>query len=199
MYGEYGYMEEGRLGKAYDFRLMKRLVRYALPYKKLIAWALCLSIFITLMDLALPYLSKIAIDRYILSSWHQVYLRPVTRISLQDFIKRYGHLMETSEDGSYGLISTRDMQKIDPADLHRYRREGLIAEKRFYRISPEVNLQSVGLDAERVTFKMKDGAKVVPIELLDELGAAEILRIRSLDIKGIGMVGRRCSSRMGQT
>ncbi|MFC1825448.1 hypothetical protein ACFL9T_22270, partial [Thermodesulfobacteriota bacterium] len=144
-----------------------------------------------LMDLALPYLSKIAIDRYILSSWHPVYLRPAAKISVQDFIKGYGHLMETSEDGSYGLISHHDMQEIDPADLHRYRREGLIAEKRFYKISPEVSLQSVGLDAGRVTFKMRDGAKVVPIELLDELGPAEILRIRSLDIKGIGMVTSR--------
>ena len=70
MYGEYGYMEEGKLGKPYNFRLLKRLAPYAIPYKKTVVAALCLTILITLFDLAFPYLAKIAIDRYILSSWY---------------------------------------------------------------------------------------------------------------------------------
>nr|HPQ29779.1 hypothetical protein [Desulfobacteraceae bacterium] len=65
MYGDYGYMEEGKLGKPYDFRLLKRLSCYALPYKKTFATALLLTILITLFDLAVPYVTKIAIDRYI--------------------------------------------------------------------------------------------------------------------------------------
>ncbi len=68
MFGEFGYMEEGKLGKPYNFRLLKRLARYALPYKKIVVSALLLSILLTLCDLTIPYLSKIAIDRYILSS-----------------------------------------------------------------------------------------------------------------------------------
>ena len=72
VFGEYGYMEEGKLGKPYNFRLLKRLARYAVPYKKTIVSAFLLSILLTLCDLAIPYLSKIAIDRYILSSWYRV-------------------------------------------------------------------------------------------------------------------------------
>ena len=72
MFGEYGYMEEGHLGKPYNLKLLRRLGQYAFPYKKIISLALFLSILITLLDLSLPYLSKIAIDRYILSSWYRV-------------------------------------------------------------------------------------------------------------------------------
>ncbi|MEW6667260.1 MAG: ABC transporter ATP-binding protein [Thermodesulfobacteriota bacterium] len=65
-YGEYGYMEEGQLGRPYDLRLLRRLARYASPYWKMIFLALLISLAMTLLDLAVPYLSKIAIDRYIL-------------------------------------------------------------------------------------------------------------------------------------
>ena len=60
MRGDYGYMEEGELGKPYNLRLLKRLVPYALPYKKTISFGLFLSLLITLLNLAPPYLLKIA-------------------------------------------------------------------------------------------------------------------------------------------
>ena len=44
MYGDYGYMEEGQLGKAYNVRILRRLAHYAVPYKKMIAAALFLTI-----------------------------------------------------------------------------------------------------------------------------------------------------------
>ncbi|MCJ7594828.1 MAG: hypothetical protein MUO52_08680, partial [Desulfobacterales bacterium] len=100
MYGEYGYMEEGQLGKPYDFRLLKRLARYALPYKKIISMALFLTIMITLLDLALPYLSKVAIDRYILASWYRIDLHGMEEGVRQDFVKRYNRILEKTIEGA---------------------------------------------------------------------------------------------------
>ena len=74
MHGDFGYMEEGKLGKPYNIKLLKRLGVYAIPYRRIIALALTVAFVITLTDLVLPYLSKIAIDRYILSSWQEVKL-----------------------------------------------------------------------------------------------------------------------------
>ena len=68
MHGDYGYMEEGELGKPYNIKLLKRLSRFAIPYKKIVFVGLLLAVLTAILDLALPYLSKIAIDRYILSS-----------------------------------------------------------------------------------------------------------------------------------
>ena len=57
--------EEEILGKAYDARLMRRLLEYLWPYWRAVAVAL-VAIFVGAMaELAQPYLLKVAIDRYI--------------------------------------------------------------------------------------------------------------------------------------
>ncbi|MBW1821503.1 MAG: ABC transporter ATP-binding protein [Deltaproteobacteria bacterium] len=62
---DFGYFEEQKLGKPYDVRLLRRLYPYAVPYKVMLFWSIILIICITLLDLSLPYVTKIAIDRYI--------------------------------------------------------------------------------------------------------------------------------------
>jgi len=59
------YHEEEVLGKAYDSRLMKRLLRFLRPYRLQVIIGVCLLAFTTLTQLAGPYLTKVAIDRYI--------------------------------------------------------------------------------------------------------------------------------------
>lgn len=58
--------EEQELGKVYDARLMRRLLAYAGPYKHLIAVCVVLLLVIAVIDLARPYLIKMAIDNHIL-------------------------------------------------------------------------------------------------------------------------------------
>jgi ATP-binding cassette subfamily B multidrug efflux pump len=55
------------LGKAYDARLMKRMLRYLKPYRLIMALSLLLLTFYTGMQLLGPYITKIAIDRYVTS------------------------------------------------------------------------------------------------------------------------------------
>jgi ATP-binding cassette, subfamily B, multidrug efflux pump len=57
--------EEEVLGKAYDARLMRRLLGYLRPYLGRVAVALVAIIAGSVLQLAQPYLTKIAIDRYI--------------------------------------------------------------------------------------------------------------------------------------
>jgi ATP-binding cassette subfamily B protein len=57
--------EEEVLGKAYDARLMRRLLRYLRPYKAQVLLALAAIISASVLQLAQPYLMKVAIDRYI--------------------------------------------------------------------------------------------------------------------------------------
>src|SRR3989441_7495328 len=57
--------EEEVLGKAYDSRLMRRLVAYLRPYKSYVALALALILLESSLEVAFPWLTKIAIDRYI--------------------------------------------------------------------------------------------------------------------------------------
>ena len=57
--------EEDVLGKAYDARLMRRLLGYLRPYRAQAALALVAIIAASVLQLAQPYLMKLVIDRYI--------------------------------------------------------------------------------------------------------------------------------------
>ena len=57
--------EEDILGKAYDGRLMRRLLGYLRPYRRQVASAVIAIIGHSCLELAPPYLTKLAIDRYI--------------------------------------------------------------------------------------------------------------------------------------
>jgi ATP-binding cassette subfamily B protein len=57
--------EEEVLGKAYDARLMRRLLGYMRPYAGQVSFAFGAIVGASLLQLAQPYLIKVAIDRYI--------------------------------------------------------------------------------------------------------------------------------------
>src|SRR5229473_1526222 len=57
--------EEEVLGKAYDSRLMRRLLTYLRPYRWQVAIALLSIVFKAFADVLGPYLTKVAIDRYL--------------------------------------------------------------------------------------------------------------------------------------
>jgi ATP-binding cassette subfamily B protein len=59
------FHEEDVLGKAYDARLMRRLLGYLRPHKAYVAGALVALVGDAAFQLAPPYLVKVAIDRYI--------------------------------------------------------------------------------------------------------------------------------------
>jgi len=57
--------EEEILGKAYDSRLMARLLKYLRPYRWQVAIALVAILLKSFADVLGPYLTKVAIDRYL--------------------------------------------------------------------------------------------------------------------------------------
>jgi ATP-binding cassette, subfamily B, multidrug efflux pump len=57
--------EEEALGKAYDARLMRRLLRYVRPYRARVAIAVALLLTGALLELVGPWLTKVALDRAI--------------------------------------------------------------------------------------------------------------------------------------
>jgi len=59
---EVDFHEEEALGKAYDARLMRRLLRYLGPYRARVAVAVVMLIAASGLELVGPYLTKVAID-----------------------------------------------------------------------------------------------------------------------------------------
>jgi ATP-binding cassette, subfamily B, multidrug efflux pump len=59
------------LGKAYDSRLMKRLLLYLRPYKWYVLGAIVLAVFVSSIGPLRPYLTKVIIDDYIVHKNYQ--------------------------------------------------------------------------------------------------------------------------------
>jgi ATP-binding cassette, subfamily B, multidrug efflux pump len=68
--------EEEALGKAYDSRLMKRLLQYMRPYRRRVAFALALVMVVTPLELAPPILFQKAIDNYLVPGMNGILALP---------------------------------------------------------------------------------------------------------------------------
>jgi ATP-binding cassette subfamily B protein len=63
-------VEEEVLGKAYDSRLMRRLLRYMRPYRMLVGFSLVFLLAQSVLQVLGPLLTKTAVDRYLQQSSH---------------------------------------------------------------------------------------------------------------------------------
>ena len=75
-----GLHEEEVLGKAYDSRLMRRLLTYLRPYRRVVILALIAIFFYGLLQAVPPYLMKLEVDRY---------LDPTHRANLPKFLASF--------------------------------------------------------------------------------------------------------------
>jgi len=129
MQPDYGYFEETRLGKPYDVRLLKRLLPFIYPYKIIILFSIFLIIGITALDLALPYVTKVAIDRYIVPQTSKAaeaadrsdetrkrYLKADLKDNRQrSIVEKYSALFQI--EGQTALISYDALTHIEKSDL----------------------------------------------------------------------------------
>jgi ATP-binding cassette subfamily B protein len=63
-------VEEEVLGKAYDARLMRRLLGYMRPYRGLVCWSLLFLLAQSILQVLSPLLTRLAVDKYIRPGAH---------------------------------------------------------------------------------------------------------------------------------
>jgi ATP-binding cassette subfamily B protein len=134
---DYGYFEETKLGKPYDLKLLKRIYPFTGPYRLLLFGSIGLVLLITVLDLALPYVTKIAIDRYIVpmtasktgaADGAEKSARRVIRADLNDprqqaLVHKYPGLFTV--DGTSALIPYPALSRLEKADLAVLRQDDL--------------------------------------------------------------------------
>jgi ATP-binding cassette subfamily B multidrug efflux pump len=135
-------VEEEALGKAYDSRLMRRLVGYMRPYRKLVGFSLvCLFAHSALQVLG-PLLTKVAVDRYIQPDPARVptFLDPylpsdpwtgLARLGLLylcvlagSFVSEFGQMLTMQYTGQHAMFDLRKqlMERLQRLDLSFYDR-----------------------------------------------------------------------------
>jgi len=134
---DFGYFEEKQLGKPYDIKMLRRLYPFARPYKPFLILSIFLVIIIALLDLSLPYITKIAIDRYIVPKLESDNFKDVrgrkdkirfleadlTDPEIKAIVNKYSDQFRIS--GSFALISFDDLSGLDKEDLSILRKDDL--------------------------------------------------------------------------
>lgn len=112
----FGYFEEGSVGKVSDLRIWQRILGYCRPYKAGILGSIILSLLITFSTLALPRLMQLGIDRYIAVTGQEAALRiaGLTRLSLM-----YGGAVLLAFGA--GFLQVVLLEYIGQAIMHRLR------------------------------------------------------------------------------
>ncbi|KAB3529039.1 ABC transporter ATP-binding protein [Alkaliphilus serpentinus] len=110
--------QEEKLGKAYDSKLMARLLKYAKPYWKAMALSIILLIIIAVIDLAQPYIIKIAIDDYINVYEKPLYVfeEPPEDLPHIAFNDRY-YVKDQDYDGRAGSIGIHQLLRHQKQDF----------------------------------------------------------------------------------
>jgi ATP-binding cassette subfamily B multidrug efflux pump len=128
---------EETLQKRYDLRLLRRLMPFAARYKTFFLGSIFLVTLITLLDLAIPIVYKIAIDRFIVPGTIAHSSLPAKnpsgtsrhiRIQLllpehQAVLEKYPDLFE--QTGNEATIDYGDLNKLAPQDARLLRKQDL--------------------------------------------------------------------------
>ena len=113
--------EEEALGKAYDSRLMRRLLEYMRPYKWQVILALALTLAVTPLELAPPMLFRAAIDRYLGPSAHHLISILAARRGL--VVISIVYLLVLFFDFLAQYVQIRIMQRVGQQTMYDMRQE----------------------------------------------------------------------------
>ena len=185
MYADFGYMEEGKLGKPYDLKLMVRLGSFLRPYWALIILSLFFVLVMAVLDLLIPYLTKEAIDRYIITSAREVILRrdgsPEERRLLREFEKA---LISMKRKGRY-LLPPDALRSMDRKEAALFQKAGLLSENRYYLFIPQRPEEEALLKKYPSFFERSGPYCFISFDRVKDLERKDRLSLRGRDIEGV--------------
>ena len=175
--------------KTYDLKIIKWLYGYTGPYRTFMFLALVFMLITAALELTVPYIAKLAVDKYIYPSWRitQVPDNETEKNMVLRIKDEYPSLVLRLKDGSY-LI---DMSEIDNEDRHNLEKLGLVSDERYLAINQN-NLSEQ--DNKKVNtivsnnadiFKQTGDYDYISYSSLSELSRSDLLVLRSDEIKHV--------------
>jgi ABC-type multidrug transport system fused ATPase/permease subunit len=185
MYADFGYMEEGKLGKPYDLKLMVRLGAYLRRYWFLMSISLFFVLVMAVLDLVIPYLTKEAIDRYIITSAREVVLRgdgsPEERRLLKEFEK---DLIPMKEERRF-LLPPDALSSMERREAALFQKAGLLSENRYYLFMPRKPEEAALLKKYPSFFERSGPYCFISFDRMKGLEREDRLSLRGRDIEGV--------------
>jgi ABC-type multidrug transport system fused ATPase/permease subunit len=185
MYTDFGYMEEGRLGKPYDLKLMARLWAFLRPYWALMSFSLLFVLIMAGLDLLIPYLTKEAIDRYIVISAKEVILKGDGSPEEKRLWNQYGKdLIPKKERGRF-LLPPEILQTMDRRELALFQKSGLLSENRYYLFVPRGPKDEALLEKYSSYFEKNGSRWFISFDRVKEFEKEDLLILRGRDVEAV--------------
>ncbi len=169
------FVEDSAGGKLYDRTLIRRLLHYVRPHRKLIFLAMFFMIVTACVELIIPYITKQAIDKY-LAKLYQVYTAPSEVCE---------DLLESSSDSTGFIAISPDtllvrkatLDRMDPAERTAMERQGTLDKETCYLFPEDRYNDEAGT--------VMGEYWLVPETELSSVPPSVILDVRGDDISGV--------------
>jgi ATP-binding cassette subfamily B multidrug efflux pump len=185
MYTDFGYMEEGKLGKPYDLKLMARLGGFLKPYWKLMGFSLLFVLIMAGLDLIIPYLTKEAIDRYIVVAAREVVLKGDGSPEERHLWNQYGEKFIAKKQKGKFLLPPETLQSMDRKEMALFQKYGLLTETRYYLFVPETPEEESLLRKYPPLFENSGSRWFISFDHMKALSREDLLVLRGRDVKGV--------------
>jgi len=170
------FVEDAVGGKLYDRDLIRRLLRYVKPHRRLIFLAMFFMIVTAGIELLIPYITKVGIDKY-LAKLYQIYSAPeAVCTEFVEFSQDTTDFIPVSVD-TLLLVRKAALDRMDPAERVEMEEEGNLSRETYY-LFPEDR-------SNGVTGSIIDGYWLVPETELSSVPISVIVDVRGDDIAGV--------------
>ncbi|OPX28664.1 MAG: hypothetical protein B1H09_07495 [Gemmatimonadaceae bacterium 4484_173] len=174
-HGNSSFADDTIEGKGYDSKLVKRLLHYVRPHRRLIFLAMFFMLISSSVELLLPYVTKQGIDKY-LARLYQVYTdTPAACDSLFNLEPAEGDFVFLSPDSL--LIRKASMDGMDPAVSYLISSGGHLAQETYYLFPAD--------RYEAETGRIQGDYWLVPEKDLGKVPPDKLMSIRGKDVAGI--------------
>jgi ATP-binding cassette subfamily B multidrug efflux pump len=170
------YMEEDELSKAYDARLMRRMFQFAKPYWALLLISVFFLLFITALDLALPFITKTAIDSFMTPAGRRI---TGDDEGLLEELRRQAALFELD---SMFII---DMRKVESGTKYDLEKRDLLQEKYFILKRELVDDEVLEKLTRQGLVRFSGDYLLIEEEKTRGLSIGEKLALREQDLRGV--------------
>jgi ATP-binding cassette subfamily B multidrug efflux pump len=185
VYTDFGYMEEGKLGKAYDLRLMMRLWVFLRPYWRLMAFSLFLVLLMTSFDLLIPYLTKEVIDRHIVITAREVVIKDGAGALEKQFLTRYGkYLIARKEKGKF-LLPPEVLHSMGKKEAVFLQKSDLLSENQYYVFASRGKERDRLFEKYPGLFEQGETHWFIPADRMKQISREDLLLLHEKDIQGI--------------
>jgi len=189
--GRGAHFEDELKNKIYDRRLFSNVIHYIKPYLKWVILSFLFLMLISGAEVIIPLIQRSAIDDYIVSDKTLAIF--TQEDDYHEFINRYqklGFKEYKYGDNHFLVISSKDRNKMDRADLEKLKEKGILKEDTVFLVSAkDKNIsilkqylpENINPEQPNLTgwFKISSETIAIPKEQLKELPKAKRLEVRS--------------------